>query len=508
MFKRKTLLFVVFGLVFLSVLSCTKDETPVQTSENETIYLELQGEFADFQEPSKASAEPNIRLKWANGDVVYVYEGATCLGSLTATIETSEGYMALLSGTINAPESSTPTLSFVYSNLLSGEPTVTDGKIKFDFSSQNSSDMPFVVYGKKAFESITTTITDVKVQFYFASSFVKVAVYGLEENTAIDKAELSGINTECVLTMGDNGAVTVGGASVGTIAKTLSNWNASATGQAFVNMGIPASNASATRALTMIQNTNVYKKTSLANVVLPARNINTITGVKKVDVFPGQFSVSPTKKVRFTKKGNLYWDGSQWKMEAKQYDYPAAWDANHVSLMYWTKTASASYAEAYSDGTCTANDKFFCDGSDSDHMLTVGDMTGLYTLSIDEWTYLLNTDGSAAVRDGKIKKNVSVAGKAGCLVIAPDDFSGSIAASYTADEWAAAENNGLICLPPAGSRNGNVFDTTTQGMGYYWSSTPYASAVTKSNFFLYFGPFVYSSSQDRSVGSAIRLVTD
>jgi len=489
------------GIVFLFLactLSCSKDNSFDNVNSKKTYYLEVLGEFEELQADNKASAISTVVLRWNAGDKVYVFEGSDCLGYLTASLADSDGFTALLSGTIESPSSESPTLSFVNSNLLTEEPTVTDGKLSFDFSSQTSSELPFVVYGTKNIPSITSPISNLSVKFYFASSAVKISVYGLGGNTTINKAKLSGVNTKCVLTLG-NGEVSVGGSTLGAISKTQANWVASTSGQAFVNMGIPVCETSTTRTLSIIQGSDIYKKLTMNYSIQAATSLATIVGPKKVDLFAGEFSVSPTKTVHFTKKGNLYWDGSAWNLEAKQYDYPTNWDASHVTHLYWTKSASAAYAETFSDGTCTTDDHLFCDGSDDSHIINVGDLTGLYALSQSEWDYLIESRASNLRKAG-----VTVDGKDNCLVIAHDAYEGTIADEYTAEEWQAAEANGLICLPSYGRRDGNVLKN--KGVGYYWTSSC-VTDTSKSGIML-LNYDIYQTTESRNKGVFIRLVTD
>lgn len=187
------------------------------------------------------------------------------------------------------------------------------------------------------------------------------------------------------------------------------------------------------------------------------------------DIIPTKhvFSVSPTKKVEFT-KGNLYWDGKSYHFEKKQTDYPTKWNPHHVGHFYWTslkdyksdKLTYKPYAHScdYSDIDC----KFFCG---EDNPLTVDGISGCSVLSCDEWDYLI-FDRTNASNLRKI--GVSVDGKANCLIIAPDGFSGTLKSSYTLDE---VNSLGLVCLPAAGWRKGSRF-YSAENWGLYWSSTP------------------------------------
>ena len=217
---------------------------------------------------------------------------------------------------------------------------------------------------------------------------------------------------------------------------------------------------------------------------------------------PGVFTIaaggllgSPIR-VRFS-KGNLYWNGSAFKFEDNQYSCLASWNASHVGNFYWTNTAAKAYAQSYSSGS-----PFFANGSDANHMITVDGVGNWYVLSYDQLNYLLN--GRTTV-SSRYKRNVTVCGVSGCLVLAPDDYSGTIASSYDAAAWSVAESSGLVCLPHSGYRNGTSFSNT--GYGYYWTSTPNSNGTQAVNLrFNYGSTFDFRWDAYRKWARSIRLV--
>jgi len=219
------------------------------------------------------------------------------------------------------------------------------------------------------------------------------------------------------------------------------------------------------------------------------------------DMLPGVFSVSADKKVRFS-KGNLYWDGSEWQLESDQYGCPSLeeFDAGHIGHLYWTKTEAASYEVYYDDGECSETDKFFCDGSDAAHTLTVDGQSGLYALTKDEWEYLI--DGRTDDASSLIKAEVTVA-EVNCLIIAPDGYTGEIADEYTLEEWLDAQSQGLVCLPYAESRTGEVINPNE--CGYYWAS--YTDANDIAHVLWIDGGNCEVTNQERSYGFSVRLVS-
>lgn len=124
-----------------------------------------------------------------------------------------------------------------------------------------------------------------------------------------------------------------------------------------------------------------------------------------------------------------------------------------------------------------------------------------YTLSGDEWKYLLNIDGENTVRKGK-NVYTTVEGVKGILIF-PDCFEMSF--NGTNPEWSDMEKAGAMFLPAAGWRYYNVYKLEKDfPQMYYWSmSNPddsYSIAYC-----------VYNSKIDkfkRSSGCAVRLVRD
>ena len=200
---------------------------------------------------------------------------------------------------------------------------------------------------------------------------------------------------------------------------------------------------------------------------------------------------TPAKKVKFT-KGNLYWNGSAFKCEANQYDYPTAWDSTHVGHFYWSKSKDVAIAKSYSDSEKSDSDTFFAANG--------GAIEGLTVLSKDEWDYLFE---HSLAKNSSSKITITIAGK-NYIVLKADGFSGAVADTYTAEEWATAEASGLVALPLAGNRTITVFN----GVGTYgnfWSATPNGSGGA------YYARFdsgsAYTDDDFRDDSYSVRLVS-
>lgn len=238
--------------------------------------------------------------------------------------------------------------------------------------------------------------------------------------------------------------------------------------------------------------------------------------VFKPNTLSGVFSVSDNKYVQFS-KGNLYWDETNKKFgfEANQYDFQDKWFGTYcVSHFYWSKTASVTYRQDYNDSGKQSSDVFFTNTTSdtANKDFTVNGVTGKYrTLSWNEWQYLF---GSSEARDERYQYPVTVCGIAKCMVLAPDNFEPLSALTknvYSSEEWAKAEEKGLVCLPPASIRDGSVVDSGFIGNGYYWSST--SASDSQAYCMGWIGTNDSSkpptfADKDRNIGRSVRLVTD
>ncbi|MCQ2151604.1 MAG: hypothetical protein MJY70_00940 [Bacteroidales bacterium] len=238
------------------------------------------------------------------------------------------------------------------------------------------------------------------------------------------------------------------------------------------------------------------------------------------DYLPGFFTVNGEgKQVRFS-KGNLVATidatdaPTAWKFAANQYEYIGENVANtkigqkksgDVDLFGWSTDAASNNWGIHTKIAATKN---FTTGNFKDWGKAVGDGNTWRTLSKAEWTYLVNKEDNENIRKGKYKYGVTVCGKTSCLILAPDDFEGTIAESYDAAAWATAEAAGLVCLPAAGSRGASSV-TNVGTYGFYWSSSK--SGDEEEAYDLRFtGSEVNPGGrrEKRHIGCSVRLVMD
>ena len=205
---------------------------------------------------------------------------------------------------------------------------------------------------------------------------------------------------------------------------------------------------------------------------------------------PGVFSVSDSKKVRFS-KGNLQYQPSSntWRFAANQFDLLANNSTSYTST-------STDWIDLFGWGTWTVNgaDPWETSTSYSDYKAGIS-RSGEFkndckesigsdwkTLSQTEWSYLLFTRTPDM---GILYSKAKVHGVNG-LVLLPDEWNYiyNFANSNTVDaefaeisnaDWATLESKGAVFLPAAGYRRG-VLGGRDGSFGYYWSST--ASSVS------------------------------
>jgi len=233
---------------------------------------------------------------------------------------------------------------------------------------------------------------------------------------------------------------------------------------------------------------------------------NKIYNIKKTvapsvpeNALSGQFTVgmdgSTPRKVYFS-KGNLQYDGTNWKFADNQYDYLTTHDGTN-----WDKFGWSTSATNYGMNTSTLSSSYSSDFVDWG--ATMG--TGWFTLSSAEWTYLFNTrtvnNGTGSGKSYSLGQKVNdVLG----VVLYPDNYTGAAYTTAQSANWSSFEASGCVFLPAAGYRYGtSVSDVGSYGS--YWSSS---ASGTDSAYGVYFGSgLVYPADNNgRGSGFSVRLV--
>lgn len=142
---------------------------------------------------------------------------------------------------------------------------------------------------------------------------------------------------------------------------------------------------------TVGSDTYTFSKTGL-NLTAGKYYQSTVT-MAKPDLLSGVFSVSSTKKVKFS-KGNLRYASGTWSFFENQYDYYTSYSADAWDHFGWS-TSATTYGMNTSTSSSTYSGDFVDWGNNSELKSALG--TGWFTLSSDEWTYLFNERGASTV---------------------------------------------------------------------------------------------------------------
>ncbi len=255
------------------------------------------------------------------------------------------------------------------------------------------------------------------------------------------------------------------------------------------------------------------------------------------------FTVAEGKQVTFS-GGNLQYTQSTqtWAFAEHQYDmlgtdnvdggskvYDATYGydktgsalADKIDLFGWSgSTGSAKWGI----GTSTDNSDY--SGDFVDWGTNIGDGNTWYTLTADEWDYLLDERSDADQLVGVARIQLGEKIYANGLVLLPDDwtcpagvtfksgFSNTYSVQAYADyrtftlaDWQQLEAAGAVFLPASGFREGSFVDYV-QSSGYYWSAAPDGSDKAYYMFFISDSYVSYNYSRNRYSGLAVRLVKD
>ena len=259
---------------------------------------------------------------------------------------------------------------------------------------------------------------------------------------------------------------------------------------------------------------------------------------------PKPFTVAEDKQITFS-SGNLQYTRSTqtWAFAEHQYDmlgtdnvdggsskvFDATYGydktgsalADKIDLFGWSgSTGSAKW------GISTSTDNSDYSGDFVDWGTNIGDGSTWYTLTADEWDYLLDERSDANQLVGVARIQLGEKIYANGLVLLPDNWtcpagitfkSGfsnthSVQAyadhrTFTLSDWQQLEAAGAVFLPASGFREGS-FVGYVQSSGYYWSATPDGSDKAYYMYFISDSYFSYNYSRNRNYGLAVRLVKD
>ncbi len=201
------------------------------------------------------------------------------------------------------------------------------------------------------------------------------------------------------------------------------------------------------------------------------------------------------------------------------YDKTGSALADKIDLFGWSgSTGSAKW------GIGTSTDNSGYSGDFVDWGTNIGDGSTWYTLTADEWDYLLDERSDADQLVGVARIQLGEKIYANGLVLLPDNwtcpagvtfksgFSNTYSVqayadhrTFTLSDWQQLEAAGAVFLPASGFREG-AFVGYVQSSGYYWSAAPDGSDKAYYMYFISDSYFSYNYSRNRNYALAVRLV--
>ncbi len=272
----------------------------------------------------------------------------------------------------------------------------------------------------------------------------------------------------------------------------------------------------------------------------------------------GVFKVSATKSVYFS-KGNLQYcvgDGSvehtsatgtakgTWRFAEKQYEVIGDGNANisetyagWIDLFAWGTSGWDSDARAYQPwDTLSANNGYFVGGEYTNCLASDyakadwgvfnaisngGDKVGVWrTLTSEEWAYLFQNNGWTIAKvdgnlcfllfpaDVKLPEGITVdnihSATADFELVNETKYADN---TYTAEQFAELEEQGVVALPCGGLRKANKVESVGT-VGRYWSSSAATQKYSAVAFMVSATSIVSNEEDFRNCGLSVRLVQD
>lgn len=250
----------------------------------------------------------------------------------------------------------------------------------------------------------------------------------------------------------------------------------------------------------------------------------------------GKFSVSELRKVYFS-KGNLQFQASTktWRFAENQYEMIGESNANiseyyqgWIDLFAWSSSGCVSGGHICQPWSvsATSSDYYPLGVNNNNISLRNGADWGCnaisnggnkkymwYTLSFEEWLYLLNDRENADEKRGF----ATVAGVHGFILLPDDweqpsgllfdpespDYNDNV---YSVDEWPIMESAGAVFLPAAGWREVYSVDQVNRA-GSYWTCSCYK--VNRAfNFVFAPSNFLVDNANLRGMGFSVRLARE
>ena len=477
--------------------------------------------------------ESTKKLEFTAGDKLFVMGYHDDAGNFAGTLDYDAG-SGKFSGTVTTQNEYTGTIDDLMESVNAVLLPAGYGSYGF-FSFEGSGYGAMITYDlKKAFALTKAAAVEqfsVEVAYSYSSGFalapmnaiVSFTISGLTANKEVDVSFYAGLGAI-------SGNVTTSATGVATFAVGVSEYNK------LEDCTLMVDGIDITLPTKQVEIGHIYNISRSVPPAVPEGAIN------------GQFSVSDTKKVYFS-KGNLqatYNTSWTWAFATNQWDYIGNAAGNTsingvgtisgtgtVDLFGWVGAACAWTGAAQygisNEKTAAQYGNVAGEALKSDWgtlAITNGGNTanfGWHSLASGEWEYLFKTRTTpSGVRYAHATVN-SVPG----LVLLPDDWStdyyslnkvnDATGTAYTdnvisSSDWTSKmEAHGAVFLPAGGYRGGTDGATVSDAgnRGNYWSST--SSTSEQSARYFFFGSAVFwgnTSNSTRNRGCSVRLVYD
>jgi len=555
----KKINYILSTLSLLAIVSCTKQFDTSSIDEKHSVEFSI---IADAPSYEAASTKGSV----GSGARVYWQEGANADKVSVLKLSTSDASMIYM-GDLQAPkeeekEVATTTFSNTISGLTIGDklaivyPAITGKNIGDDVSNfeetcfgnyqtANPKRGVFCAYATIEYNG-SSLISSTK--FNMASSFLLLSLAAIPDDiVSLQTITISNINSS-IIWKNNNGTFEFSAPSTENVCNvnvTFSNpINVSSTHTAQVGVGIPASASTANRQIVL----NKVKQIAYTNAKI---NNNTYYSAIRYNgyeslVASGEFSVGGEKIVKFS-LGNLYYNGSEFKFEANQYDYRTyAGDescidgsitvngtpSNHCGLFRWANNSgnlSADISSAISTGfplSSSTADVLFTNATQITPRTDfhVNGETGenkWRILSKSEWEYLIITRKVTVGSESKASYGEGAVMNVNGLIILPDNWDGSVCSGFvyglsawsntfnesSTPTWSQMEAAGCVFLPASGARDGSkVYGVGRDG--YYCSSTEDKYSPSSDYVFNFCNESISTEMYPRGSGQSFRMVRE
>ena len=531
--RLSSILCLATATVFMAtIVSCQKEQPTAvkeETEQDGKLSVSLLGIAGEYEQNDGAKAElvANVRVKWAENDKVYVFDGVKCLGNLYVESIDANGVTAKLKGTVDTPTAGKTKVTLVHTNALTGAPTIESGNVKIDLSNQANAgsspdNVPFVAYSTINADQLGKSLS---VSFKLASSVMRLNCSNLDASANINKAKLTGMGNKVVLAITGTSDASVDG-EAGDIALTFNDFKAGSKGTKTIYAAVATTTADANQVLTIATTSKETHECGLGKASINAGlSVNAICIMKKLLPFTVGMNEDGTRRtVRFA-PGNLYCArvGSEgnwtytFAFEANQWDYrgfngydndkavfngvETTTPANTSGLFQWVSgsctgegagEARRSFG-AFSELSLAQISKGATESDVVDFGKVFGDDSPWRTLTQNEWFNLLlvYSDCKKAVVNG-------VKG----FIIFPYGCEGTEDLTYIPEDCAFLPAFGLRARDEEG---GKIMD---KGDDYYWSCTACDEEYAYPAYFEGIDWWNPTAPIDRHNGVPVRLVSE